>query len=389
MNATQHDAVLVLRRRKLICSSLIGGFMAQKIFILVLFVALLGCHSQSVHAQTQAQRTTMQNFCALYPLIPVCLFSDNAAPTGMTEGRGTTTSGARNYFVHIPEMVKSGALKNAPALVVLHGCLQSPALIASGTGMNELADKYGFVVIYPEQTVQFNFQSCWNWYAPENLQRSGEAEIIASITNDVVKQYQLNASRVFISGMSAGGAMTSNLLACYSNIFAAGAIHSGLPYAVAENQIQASVAMQNGGGFDPAQAATRAYHCSPQRRLPVPVLIIHGDQDSTVSVKNAGQNFALFENLNDLIDDGKINGSTGFTRSTAEIPAVSSGALSATVTSDISRGQTLVKLVTVHGMGHAWSGGLSGGSYTDPNGPGASQLIVEFFKLNQPDNLTK
>ncbi len=188
--------------------------------------------------------------------------------------------GALRMFVHVPE----GLEPSPPLVVVLHGCGQTAAAYADAAGWITLSERYGFVLLCPEQTRANNPNGCFNWFAQEDVIRgSGEAASIASMICRAVVDHGLDAMRVYVTGLSAGGAMVGVMLATYPELFAAGAIIAGLPYGCATGLQDALSAMRGvpvRSGEIWGDAVRKASSGAEHRPR---VAIWHGDQDSTVT----------------------------------------------------------------------------------------------------------
>ncbi len=134
-------------------------------------------------------------------------------PGQWSQGHYVGSTGARDFYVYVPLSAKNrGPL---PMMVMLHGCSQGAETLAGDTGMNLIAEKYGFVVVYPEQSLQANPSVCWNWFDPESQRRGGgELAIVIGIMQTVAQSIAIDRSHVYAAGLSAGAAMASNLIAC-------------------------------------------------------------------------------------------------------------------------------------------------------------------------------
>lgn len=284
--------------------------------------------------------------------------------------------GARRALVHVPR----GLDASVPAAVVcmLHGCTQDASTFAAATAMNDTADRHGFLVVYPEQARPRNAQGCWNWFSPENQQRgSGEPELIAGIVRDLLAPeagQTIDPTRVYVAGLSSGGAMALILAACYPDLFAAVAVHSGLPYRSAHDVASAFAVMRSAGAPD----VEAMYAAMGARARPLPSLVIHGTADRTVAPANARGILAQSMAANRLAapqtcaHDGGRPSESQRARTVGGLSYVDSRWIDA-------RGALMHESIEVEGLGHAWSGGVPGGSYTDPRGPSATEAIWAFF----------
>jgi poly(hydroxyalkanoate) depolymerase family esterase len=254
---------------------------------------------------------------------------------------------SRSYRLFVPNK-----LPPSPSLIVmLHGCSQSPEDFAAGTRMNDLAGPHGFLVLYPEQTSSANLQRCWNWFNPADQQRDqGEPSLIAGMTRAVIAEFGVDPARVFVAGLSAGGAEAAILGATYPELYTAIGIHSGLACGAAHDMASAFAAMRQG---KPGNGT-----------ISRPAIIFHGDRDSTVNLANANALAAQLGNADDAhTEHGEIPGGLAYTRLVR--PAYAN--------------HPQMEQWTIHGAGHAWSGGSSAGSFTDPKGPDASAEMLRFF----------
>jgi poly(hydroxyalkanoate) depolymerase family esterase len=247
---------------------------------------------------------------------------------------------------------------------MLHGCTQYPDDFAAGTGMNFLAEADGFLVVYPAQDETANASRCLNWFQAADQRRDqGEPSLIAAITRQVMADYHVDPLKVYVAGLSAGGAMAALLATTYSDLYAALGVHSGLAPGCAHDLPSALQAMKHG-------ASARA----PRAGRAIPLILFHGDCDATVHPCNADHLVRHWA-------------AAGPKTTAAPAPTVTvrrsqkPGGRDATCALYHStKRRLLVEQWTVHGAGHAWSGGASSGSHTDPDGPDASREIVRFFR---------
>ena len=270
-------------------------------------------------------------------------------------------AGSRPYKLYVPSTYQGQAL---PLVVLLHGCTQSPDDFAAGTRMNELAEEFGLFVAYPGQTQAANMQKCWNWFnAADQSRDQGEPSLIAGITRSIMQDFPVETRRVYIAGLSAGGAKAAIMGATYPDLYAAVGVHSGLACGAARDMVSAFSAMKQGGGAGGVRAGSGQ---------PVPTIVFHGDRDTTVHPVN-GDEVATQARAGAAhrtkVDQGTSQGGMAYTR---------------TVHRD-DTGRAMLEQWVLHGAGHAWSGGSASGSYTDPKGPDASREMIRFFlELDTP-----
>ncbi|MFK4875061.1 alpha/beta hydrolase family esterase [Novosphingobium sp. ZW T3_23] len=192
--------------------------------------------------------------------------------------------GALNGHVYIPQTLAP----NAALVVVLHGCTQNAGSYDIGAGWSDMADRHGFALLFPEQQRQNNPNLCFNWFSPgDNRRDAGEALSIRQMVAAVTSRHELDPARVFVTGLSAGGAMTSVMLAAYPEIFAGGAIIAGLPYGCASTIPQAFDRMRGHGMPSASELWALARAASDYNGAWPTVSIWHGTADATVSYGNA------------------------------------------------------------------------------------------------------
>ncbi|WP_206245261.1 extracellular catalytic domain type 1 short-chain-length polyhydroxyalkanoate depolymerase [Novosphingobium terrae] len=282
--------------------------------------------------------------------------SPRPAPGSFISGEFTCPQGTLAYRLYTPH---GSPLRRMPLVVMLHGCSQSAVDFAIGTGMNRLADALGFIVLYPQQSQSANLARCWNWHNPDNQKRGrGEPAVIAALTRHAMALSRANPARIYIAGLSAGGAAAAITGAAYPDLFVAIGVHSG----VAQGQIGSLATAIS------AMRGRRASGPSGKLRRPPPTIVFHGDQDRVVHPSNAGAFLANLERSKPgpLLSQSFAGTSAqgrDFTRKVYKS----------------AHGEILLEDWTIHGSGHGWSGGHAGGSYTDPAGPDASKEMLRFF----------
>jgi poly(hydroxyalkanoate) depolymerase family esterase len=269
-------------------------------------------------------------------------------------------AGSRGYKLYVPSGYRGQAV---PLVVMLHGCTQSPDDFAAGTRMNAHAEEHSCLVAWPAQAASANASKCWNWFEPRDQQHGrGEPSLIAGITRQVMRDYAVDAERVYVAGLSAGAAAAAIMGMAYPDLYAAIGVHSGLACGAASDLPSAFAAMSQG------EALVRG---AGQSRRIVPTIVFHGDQDATVHPRNGDQVIAqsarAAAGLRIRVEQGRVPGGHAYSR-TLHVDA---------------HGQTILEQWVVHGAGHAWSGGNPAGSYTDPRGPDAAREILRFFLEHQ------
>jgi poly(hydroxyalkanoate) depolymerase family esterase len=262
-------------------------------------------------------------------------------------------AGSLSYKLYVPA---EHAGRDLALVVMLHGCTQDPDDFARGTRMNALADEFGLIVVYPHQSRSANAHGCWHWFDARHQRRgSGEAALLAGVAQELAAEFEIDGDRVFVAGLSAGGAMADVLAAAYPDVFSAVRIHSGLPHGEARDVMSAFAAMKGNLKTSP-----------PGRDFTARTIIFHGTADPTVHPSNGDKLFdrvrARDESFQELTADALINGKR-VTRKRL-VPVT---------------GPSVAEYWVIQGSGHAWSGGDHKGSFTDATGPDASREIVRFF----------
>ncbi len=259
-------------------------------------------------------------------------------------------AGKRDYKLYIPAHKPQG---RRPLLVMLHGCTQNADDFAAGTRMNTFAEEHGMLVAYPVQPKTANASACWNWFNPGDQQRgTGEPAILAGLTREIAEEHKIDPTRIYVAGLSAGGAMAMVMGASHPELYAAIGVHSGLPYQSANDVMSALGVMRSG-----------AANARPQPDIRT--IVFHGDADTTVHPAN-GEMIAERPKLRRSVTKGQVTAPNGrhYTR---------------TVFHNGEAGVARAEHWQIKGAGHAWAGGSAQGSYTDPKGPDASAEMLRFF----------
>lgn len=278
----------------------------------------------------------------------------------------SSAAGSRAYKLYVPSNYSEG--RPMPLVVMLHGCKQDPDDFARGTRMNEVAEEQGLLVAYPAQSRRANGSNCWQWFEPGQQLRSGaEPSIIVGIVREIARSFSVDARRTYVAGLSAGAAMAVILGDTWPDVFAAVAVHSGLPRGAAHDVASAFAAMH---GTAPGGASHRP---SPAPAHAVPTIVFHGGADTTVVAANgasiAAQAVCRFE------AEGAV-----LRRDEAQFVRKGRSCLLASYLGD--DGVPRVEHWNIAGAGHAWLGGHPSGSFADPAGPDASREMARFFALH-------
>jgi poly(hydroxyalkanoate) depolymerase family esterase len=296
------------------------------------------------------------------------------------------------YKLFVPKTYK--AKKDTPLVVMLHGCGQDPDDFAEGTKMNALAEQENFLVLYPNMNHRFNPSDpagynpfgCWNWFLDKNQHRGqGHPKLIYEIIEEVKRGYHIDANQVFAAGLSAGGSLACILGVTYPDVFSAIGICSGLAYDAAnvffltDPMAEDAKKSMEKGVPDPYVCGNNAFAEMGEFKKKMRVIVFHGICDTTVHPINGQQVITQWVQTNFLVEGGK--GNVEVTPSKINAGVIDGKSYTQHIYSDASS-EPLLELWMVDKMGHVWSGGSPSGSYTDPSGPNASELMWRFFTNN-------
>ncbi len=322
---------------------------------LALQQAMLAPFETPAKPKPTRKRTTTPRPATVLP--PASAALKRQPPGSFVDGEFACALGRLAYRLYTP---RGAGRRMLPLVVMLHGCTQHAADFARGTDMNAVADEEGFLVLYPEQSRNANFGRCWNWHRPGDQERGrGEPAVIAALTRRIIKTSNGDPSRVYVAGLSAGGAAAAIVGAAYPDLFVAVGVHSGLARGAVTTMAAAVRAMRDGSGDRPADA---------KRVTLPPMILFHGDGDRTVHPRNAEGFLAELERtsrrpLTARTDHGVSDNGRSVTRTIHRADT----------------GEVRLESWIVHGSGHGWSGGAPVGSFTDPAGPDASREMARFF----------
>ncbi len=300
--------------------------------------------------------------------------SVGSAPVGSSARR-------MSYWLYIPARHAAGGSGDAgpmPLVVMLHGCKQTASDIATATRLNALADRKGFAVLYPQQSAAADAHRCWHWYQRDTQQGGGDVALIASLIDRVREQHGLDASRIYLAGLSAGAALANLIALHHPALIAAVGLHSAPVFGTTDSPISAYRTMQHGAMLLNSEAAREFLRAAPL--FPgMPTMVVHGDGDSVVRRVNARQ---LVEQMH-IINAPWLSGGNPVARHHAGRAGGRSPRHGyRTLTYYAGRKPYLVQC-DIESLGHAWSGGDGSVDYSTPAGPNATLMMWNFFTLHR------
>ena len=301
--------------------------------------------------------------------------SDTRSTGRFVDGTVSSAAGVRRWRLWVP--AGYDASRRFPLVVMLHGCTQDPNDFARGTRVTDHADQQGVLVLLPEQPDSANPKKCWNWYDPAHQRRdAGEPSLIAGATRQVAAAWSVDTRRTYVAGISAGAAMASLVAVAYPELYAAVGMHSGIPYRAASTVVEGVGVMANGAG-DTRRLAQLAWEDMGSRARRIPAIIVQGADDPVVRLVNATHTRDVWLGMNSLVGGGEASAQAAARRTDGNV-----GGLAVTRECfgerDGSRGCE-VELLMIAGLGHAWSGGSTVGTFTDERGPDATAEMLRFL----------
>jgi len=275
---------------------------------------------------------------------------------------------SRDYLVYVP----AGAprWKRAPLLVLIHGCKQTPEDIARGTRIVDLADRMGCVVLLPSQKKSANPWACWNWFETRTARGDGEAAIVAAQVRAVRRRYRIDRKRVYVAGMSAGGAMAAILGVRFPGLVSAVAVHSGIACGAAHSGMTAMSVMKRGPEQDVEAIAAAARNAALPQVVHMPLLAIQGDRDDVVAPAHATALVRQYLRLNGDDPAREPDAQARIAHADGRVEVVREWR---------RNDRLVVRYVEVQGLGHAWCGGDATLDFNDAGLPDATALLGAFL----------
>ena len=314
------------------------------------------------------------------------LFRRPGRPGHFVHGRASALTGrleslawswpSRRYLLYVP--LGFGGWDKRPLVVLLHGCKQAPEDFAAMTRIVALADQRGWLVLLPRQSRKANTLACWNWFDPATIAGHGEVAIVAAQVRSVQRTYGVHARRVFVAGLSAGGALAAALGVRHPDLFAGIFVHSGLACGAASNVAAAAQAMTQGATADVVQIGAQARAHAPGSAVRLPLLAVHGENDNVVAQANAYQLVRQYLALNGV--KPREGAATERPAPDAEAYVPLADGRQMRVAEYLDGRRVLARLLQVPQLGHAWSGGDPAYPFADAKPPDATALLGEFVE---------
>jgi len=280
----------------------------------------------------------------------------------------------REYLLYLPRGFDAS---KRPSLVVwIHGCRQDPEEFAAGTRIARHADERGFVVLLPRQTRMANSERCWNWFDRRTAAGAGEAAIVAAQTLEVIEKFGVDPRRVYLAGLSSGGGLAATLALRMPGLFRAAAFHSSVPCGAATDAHDAGRVMAQGPFNTKTDVLATEARAAAGAKARVPVLVIQGSADTTVAPANAVFLVRQFLLFNGIAPEELPPGAA---LPPAQMRAVHPRAADYLMSEYYAGRRLAAQLLTIPGLGHAWSGGDAAYPYSDERHLDATALVCDFF----------
>lgn len=305
--------------------------------------------------------------------------TQDSETTGLPEESGqflnkrySGTVGARDFKLYLPSSYDG---KPLPLVIMLHGCTQDPDDFALGTRANRWAESKPCLMAYPKQVQRANAHRCWNWFNPSDQRAgAGEPAIIAGIVKKIAAEYAVDAQRVYVAGLSAGGAMAAVMGEAYPDLFAAVGVHSGLPAGAAQSVSSALSVMKTGrSAMSPSTFFGNASKPAAGSRV-VPVIVFHGDADQTVNPDNGAKI------VEDALEAQRLSDGKSSLQPKVQTAEANANQYGYRLTSyPNAQGVDTIQHWEIRDAGHTWVGGNASGTYADARGPDAMRAMLDFF----------
>jgi poly(3-hydroxybutyrate) depolymerase len=281
---------------------------------------------------------------------------------------------SRDYLVYIPKGHSRWRWRRAPLIVLIHGCRQTPEEVAAATRIAALADDLGCLVLLPRQKERANPWGCWNWFEFNTAHGWGEAAIVAAQIRAVRRRFRVDKRRVFVAGLSSGGALAAVLGVRRPDLVAGVFVHSGVACGAASSPLAALGVLKSGPDRDVVQIGVAAHNGTGPGTLPVPLVTLQGARDDVVAPVNATQLVRQYLALNghpaaQQGDAGGLPPPDSSTSTTVE------GGRTVTTTEWHHDNRVVAQHLLVEELGHAWSGGDPRYPYNDAAAPDATALL--------------
>ena len=300
------------------------------------------------------------------------------SPSGLAS---TSTTRRMAYWLFLPKPVPqptAGASgKPMPLVVMLHGCQQTASDFATATRMNELAQRKGFAVLYPQQSASADAHRCWHWFERRTQQGQGDTQVLVQLMAQVQQRHGLDCARTYVAGLSAGGALAALLALRHPEAVAAIGLHSAPVFGIADSAMSAYRVMQRGAGLAAGAAAQAALEAVPllSGKAGMPVILLHGQRDAVVRRINLDQLSQQFQ----IINAASTTCAEPVRRSYPARPGGRSPRRAWQTTTFYAGRKPQIVSCEINGLGHAWSGGDDSVAFSAREGPDAALLMWSFF----------